>query len=136
MHVIRNADTRRTETPNAVMTTLASPSQGEASQCVWRVEMVPGRSGPLHGIDVEQVWTVLGGGASIEVGPQTVSLGTGDTIVLPAGAARRITADQDAGLHAIVAAPAGMRAYMLSGDVAGPHGPAADADKVLPAWAA
>jgi quercetin dioxygenase-like cupin family protein len=136
MHVIRNAEMRRTETPNAVMTTLASPSQGEASQCVWRVEMVPGQSGPLHGIDAEQVWTVLGGGASIEVGPETVTLGTGDTIVLPAGAARRITADLDAGLHAIVAAPASMRAYVLTGDVAGPHGPAAEAAKVLPAWVA
>ena len=42
MPVIRHADSRRTETPTAVMTTLASPSQGGAGQAVWRVDMRPG----------------------------------------------------------------------------------------------
>jgi len=136
VQVIRSTERRRTETANAVMTTLASPTQGHAAQAVWRVEMVPGHAGPLHGIDAEQVWTVLDGGARIEAGAETATLGPGDTIVLPAGIARRITADREAGLAAIVAAPATMRAYVLSGDVAGPHDPVADADKVLPAWVA
>jgi quercetin dioxygenase-like cupin family protein len=136
MQVIRSTESRRTETANAVMTTLASPTQGRAAQAVWRVEMVPGHAGPLHGIDAEQVWTVLDGGASVEAGDQTAMLGPGDTIVLPAWIARRITADQESGLAAIVAAPATMRAYVLSGDAAGPHAPVADADKVLPPWVA
>lgn len=136
MRVIRNAETRRTETPNAVMTTLASPTQGESAQAVWRVEMRPGQAGPLHGIDAEQVWTVLDGGAGIEAGADTASLRPGDTIVLPADIARRITADPRAGLVAIVAAPASMRAFVLSGTPAGPHPAAADADKLVPAWVA
>ena len=136
MQVIRSKESRQTETANAVMTTLASPTQGHAAQALWRVEMVPGQAGPLHGIDAEQVWTVLDGGASIEAGAETATLRPGDTIVLPAGIARRITADRETGLAAIVAAPATMRAYVLSGDVAGPHAPVADADKVLPAWIA
>ena len=64
MPVIRHADSRRTETPNAVMTTLASPSQGGAGQAVWRVDMRPGQAGPRHVIDTEQVWTVLAGCAA------------------------------------------------------------------------
>jgi quercetin dioxygenase-like cupin family protein len=136
MRVIRSAETRRTETPNAVMTTLASPTQGRSAQAVWRVEMRPGQAGPLHGIDAEQVWTVLDGGASIEVGSDTASVGPGDTIVLPADIARRITADAQAGLVAIVAAPASMRAFVVSGTSAGPHPAVADSDKLLPAWVA
>ena len=134
MQVIRSSETRRTETPNAVMTTLASPTQGAAGRAVWRVEMAAGQAGPLHGIDAEQVWTVLAGGASVEFGAQAAVLRPGDTAVLPANVGRRITADPAAGLVAIVTAPAGMRAYVLAGTAAGPHPPVADADKIAPGW--
>ena len=136
MNVIRDTETRRTETPNAVMTTLASPTQGNSGQAVWRVEMAAGKTGPLHGIDAEQVWTVLAGGASIEAGADTATLAPGDTIVLPADVARRITADPDAGLVALVAAPASMRAYVLQGSVPGPHPESTDADRIVPGWVA
>jgi quercetin dioxygenase-like cupin family protein len=136
MNVIRDTETRRTETPNAVMTTLASPTQGSSGQAVWRVEMAAGKAGPLHGIDAEQVWTVLAGGASIEAGADTATIGPGDTIVLPADVARRITADPDAGLVALVAAPGSMRAYVLQGSVPGPHPEAAGADRIVPGWVA
>jgi quercetin dioxygenase-like cupin family protein len=136
MRVIRSEETRRTETPNAVMTTLASPTQGESAQAVWRVEMQPGHPGPLHGIDAEQVWTVLAGGASIEAGADAATLGPGDTIVLPADVARRITADPQGGLVAIVAAPAGMRAFLLSGTAADPQPATTDSCTVVPAWVA
>jgi quercetin dioxygenase-like cupin family protein len=134
MHVIRSAETRRTETPNAVLTTLASPTQGNSNQAVWRVEMTAGHAGPLHGIDAEQVWTVLAGGANVEVGADQANVGTGDTIVLPADVSRRITADTEEGLVAIVTATASMRAYVLTGSAAGPHPAATDADKVVPGW--
>ncbi len=136
MHVIRSTETRRTETPNAVMTTLASPTQGNSGQAVWRVEMTPGQSGPLHGIDAEQVWTVLDGGASVEAGADTATLGPGDTIVLPADVAAPDNGAPGRGLVALVAAPASMRAYVLSGPVPGRTPAVADADKVVPGWVA
>jgi quercetin dioxygenase-like cupin family protein len=136
MNVIRGAETRRTETPNAVMTTLASPTQGNSGQAVWRVEMAAGHAGPLHGIDAEQVWTVLAGGASIEADADDVALESGDTIVLPADVPRRVTANPVEGLVAIVSAPASMRAYVLQGSVTGPHAAVADADKIVPGWVA
>lgn len=136
MYVIQSAETRRTETPNAVMITLASPTQGNSSQAVWRVEMAAGHAGPLHGIDAEQVWTVLAGGANIEAGADHASLGTGDTIVLPADVSRRITADKEEGLVAIVTAPASMRAYVLTGSAAGPHAAVTYSDMVVPGWVA
>jgi quercetin dioxygenase-like cupin family protein len=136
MPVIRKAESRRTETPAAVMTTLASPTLGEASNAVWRVDMKPGSTGPLHGIDAEQVWTVLDGAASVQLGPDAVTVGPGDTVIIPADLPRRVTADPQAGLVAIVAAPASMRAYTLDGTAVGEHCAVPDRDKLLPAWVA
>jgi len=136
MPVIRCSETRRTETPNAVMTTLASPTQGGAGQAVWRVDMRPGQAGPLHAIDTEQVWTVLDGGATVELDGQALTLGPGDTIILPADAPRRVSADPEAGLAAIAVAPAGTRAYTLDGTRVAPGCAVPDGDKLVPAWVA
>ena len=136
MPVIRRAETRRTETPNAVMTTLASPIQGGAGQAVWRVDMRPGQAGPLHAIDTEQVWTVLDGGATVELDGQALTLGPGDTIILPADAPRRVSADPVAGFAAIAVAPAGTRAYTLDGTRVAPGCAVPDGDKLIPAWVA
>jgi quercetin dioxygenase-like cupin family protein len=134
MPVIRRAETRRTETPNAVMTTLASPVQGGAGQAVWRVDMRPGQAGPLHAIDTEQVWTVLDGGAAVELDGQVLTVGPGDTLILPADAPRRVNADPAAGFSAIAVAPAGTRAYTLDGTRVAPGCAVPDGDKLVPAW--
>jgi quercetin dioxygenase-like cupin family protein len=90
---IRAGERRRVETPNATMTTLASPTLGpSAGLSLWTVEMEAGARGPVHVFDTEQLWTVLDGrvtvladGASIELAPQ-------DTIVIPARVERQISA--------------------------------------------
>lgn len=133
MPVVRHAESRRTETPVGVMTTLASPAQGGAGQVVWRVDMRPGQAGPLHAIDTEQVWTVLDGGASVELDGELLAVAPGDTLILPADAPRRITSDP-AGFAAIVAAPAGTRAYTLDGTRVGAECAVPDGDKLIPAW--
>ena len=115
MPVIRHAESRRTPTPNAVMTTHASPTQGGAGIAMWRVEMAPAASGPAHSFDAEQVWTVLKGGATVELDGQLLAIELGDTVVMPAGVPRRVTADPQAGLAAIVTAPAGARARTPDG---------------------
>lgn len=134
MAVIRRTETRRTETPNAVMTTLASPTQGGAAQAVWRVDMRPGQSGPLHAVDAEQVWTVLDGAATVDIAGETHAVGPGDTVVVPTDAPRRISADAAVGLAAVVVAPAGMRAYRLDGTTGAARTPAGDHAGIVPAW--
>lgn len=86
MSVIRSAERRVTETPNAVMTTFASPTLGGAERAVWRVDMRPGATGPVHVFDVEQVWVVIDGAAGVEIGEEAHALAEGDTAVIPAGA--------------------------------------------------
>ena len=134
MTVIRHADCRRTETPNAVMTTLASPGQGGAGYAVWRVEMRPGQAGPPHAVDTEQVWTALDGGAAVALGGHTVTLAPGDTVIIPAGEPRQVRADPAAGFAAIVVAPPGTRAWALDALAGGAGGAAPGTGTVTPAW--
>lgn len=124
MTVIPATAARRSETPNAVMTTLASPTQGGAGLALWRVEMTPGASGPEHVFDVEQTWSVLGGAATFTVDGAARALTTGDTIVLRGGQVRRIVAGDD-GFQAVVAASAGARAFLTDGT-----------DRGVPPWIA
>src|ERR1700739_802879 len=84
---------RRTETPNAVMTTLASPTQGPTAQLsVWRVEMRAGQQGPRHVFDSELVWHVLVGEVDGTIGDPTALPRAGDAVVLQAMAERQISA--------------------------------------------
>src|ERR1700761_9015837 len=104
MTIVRHAESRRTETPNAAMTTLASPTLGGARSAIWRTEVKPGVQGPLHTFDAEQIWTFLDGKATIELDAETLTATPGDTAVLPAHTTRRLTAGPD-GYTAIVTAP-------------------------------
>jgi quercetin dioxygenase-like cupin family protein len=91
--VLRAGSTRRVETPNAVMTTLASPSQGPTGELsVWRIEMRRGQQGPRHVFDREQVWHLVSGEADFAVGDETLRLRAGDTVILPARVERQVTA--------------------------------------------
>ncbi|HTR90186.1 MAG TPA: cupin domain-containing protein [Trebonia sp.] len=90
--VLLPAAMRRSETPNAVMTTLASPTQGPTGRLsLWKIAMRPGQRGPLHVFDSEQVWHLLAGEADFEVDGEVHRLRAGDAVVLPAGAARMVT---------------------------------------------
>ena len=93
LSVVRGKSMRRSETPNAVMTTLASPTQGGTKTVsAWRIVMHPGQQGPLHVLNREQVWHVLSGDADFAVGGETAHLHAGDAVVRPRGADRQVTA--------------------------------------------
>ena len=97
--LIRRAEARRTATPNATMTTLASPSVGgSTSLSLWEVEMKPDQRGPLHAFDREQLWTVRAGRVTISVDGSEHDLEAGDTLVIPARSERRVLARADAEL--------------------------------------
>ncbi|ACU76327.1 Cupin 2 conserved barrel domain protein [Catenulispora acidiphila DSM 44928] len=127
MSVIRTSETRRSQTPAATMTTLASPTLGAADRPIWRVEVAPGApAGPRHIIDVEQIWVFTTGAADVDLAGQTHSMQAGDTVVVPANAERTITGDPITGFSAIVTAPAGGRAWTLP----------REGDGIIPPWTA
>jgi quercetin dioxygenase-like cupin family protein len=125
MPVIRTADHRSAETPSGTMTTLASPTLGAAERPLWRVDVIPGApAGPLHVINVEQIWTFTAGGAEVELEGETFQIQAGDTIVVPGDAERRVTGDPERGFTAIVTSAAGARAWVVP----------KDGDGVVPPW--
>jgi quercetin dioxygenase-like cupin family protein len=92
-HLVKRAHARTTSTPNATMTTLASPTLGATNgRSLWLVDMVAGATGPLHVFDTEQIWTVMDGNAEIEIDGVAYPLDSGDTLVIPAGADRQVRA--------------------------------------------
>lgn len=94
---VRSANARRSETPNATMTTLASPTLGPTGGLsLWQVEMAAGASGPRHVFDSEQLWTVREGRIVVDVAGETCTLEEGDTLLLAAAAERQIHATTDA----------------------------------------
>ena len=109
---VRAAERRRTETPNATMTTLASPTLGPtAGLSLWSVEMAAGATGPLHTFDREQVWTLVEGEATVEVDAEPVALAVGDTLVLAPEIPRRVIATADA--RFVVCGPGEARASVI-----------------------
>lgn len=137
MSLIRNAESRRTETPNGVMTTFATPTQGGThGLAVWRVDVQPARTGPLHAFDTEQVWTFLDGTATVDLDGRKLEAGAGDTVVLPADLPRQLTAG-DSGFTAVVAAHAGCLAYdpdAVVDDTKCALAPQGD-ERIVPPWA-
>ncbi|GAA2254760.1 cupin domain-containing protein [Actinomadura sp. NPDC048955] len=137
MTLIRDAESRRTETPNGLMITAATPTQGGTEGlAVWRVEMTPGRTGPLHAFDTEQVWTFLDGEATVDLDGRELEAGAGDTVVLPAGVRRQITTG-GTGFTAVVAAHAGCLAYdpdALVDETRCAIAPQGD-ERIVPPWA-
>lgn len=118
-------DARVTETPNAAMTTLASPTQGATTTLsLWRARMRAGQCGPRHRFDVEQAWHLLEGTASIAVDHETIDLAAGDTAVIPAGTPRQVSTET--GAVFVVCGLADGQATPL-----GPDGPE---EPVSPAW--
>jgi quercetin dioxygenase-like cupin family protein len=114
---------RTIETPAAAMRTYASPSaDGTADVSVWRTEMQPDASGPVHVIDTDHVVVVLDGLLKAAVDGTVVEAGAGDGVLLPRGAARQLTAGPS-GVITLTAARPGSTAR------------AGDADPVPVPWA-
>jgi len=75
--------------------------------------MAEGAVGPAHQMDFEQVWVVLKGRISVEIGGRVLEPAPGDALTLPAGAERRILAVTAA--RALVSSPAAPRVTTADG---------------------
>lgn len=132
MPVIRSTEARVTKTPNAVMTTYASPTQGGTDTALWRVDMPPAISGPLHVIDTEQIWTIIAGALTITIDSEQFAATTGDTLILPANTPRQLHSHPESGFSAIATSPAHSHAYVPTTD------PDSDSEspQITPPWIA
>ena len=93
--IVRAMETRITETPNAVMTTLASPTVSGSATSMWLVTMQADAAGPVHAMDSEQNWHVLAGTLRCEIDGEVYELGAGDSLRISGEVGRQFTAITD-----------------------------------------
>jgi quercetin dioxygenase-like cupin family protein len=91
------------------MYTYASQDVAASELAVWRVEMKPGSSGPVHVVDTEQVLVILTGELEVEIEGQTHVLGPDESVVLRAGDERQVRNTSNGDAVAMAAARAGAR---------------------------
>ena len=108
--------TRLHETPNAAMTTLASPSLNGSCLAVWRLEMAPGARGPQHEVDREQVLVVTSGELAVTVAGTELRLGPGDALTLPSATERQVVNVGVAVASGVVSSLPGAQATVADGD--------------------
>jgi quercetin dioxygenase-like cupin family protein len=89
-------------TPNAVMTSLATPSRGSTEVSAWTVRMAPGTGGPRHAMDREQIWLPLSGTITVTAGETEHQVAPGQAAILPAGEVRQIRTSGDGPAEVLV----------------------------------
>jgi quercetin dioxygenase-like cupin family protein len=99
-------------TPNAVMTSLATPGRGSAEVSAWTVHMAPGANGPRHAMDREQIWVPLSGTLIVTAGGETRKVGPGQAAILPAGEVRQFAAAEGEEVRVLVCMANGGRATL------------------------
>ncbi|MFI8103800.1 VOC family protein [Streptomyces sp. NPDC086023] len=104
VQVLTPTEENAIETPNARMTTHASPSRGSSELSAWTVAMSAGQAGPDHSVGREQVWTVTSGALEVVSGDRRERVAAGQTLVLGPGVVRRIEASEDVTAYVVMRA--------------------------------
>lgn len=99
----------------ATITGYASPSRGASAVSLWRIELAPGSSSPLHRMDVEEVFLGLEGSAVVEVDGRPTTVTAGDCLIVPPATPFTVTAGPDRPFRAVACMPVGGRATTLPG---------------------
>ena len=84
MNLISSTDAAIFDVPDTHVTAYAAPSRGSTELCLWRIDIAPGSTSPLHHMDCEEVFLCLDGRAVIVTSAQERQLAAGDCVVLPA----------------------------------------------------
>jgi quercetin dioxygenase-like cupin family protein len=112
------------EAGGTTITGYAAPSRGATEVSLWRIELAPTTSSPLHQMDVEEVFLCLDGRAVATVDDIETTVDAGDCLILPARTPFILTAGPDEPFRAVACMTAGGRATMLP-----------DGSSFVPAWA-
>lgn len=106
------------------VTGYAAPSRGSEFVSLWRINLEPGASSPLHELDTEEVFLGLAGNAMFTIDGREYTVGAGDCLVVPPHTAFALAAGPDGPFQAVACMRAGGQATLL------PDGPT-----FVPPWA-
>lgn len=127
MTLIAAADVAVFDIPDAHVVAYAAPSRGSTELCLWRIDIAPGSTSPLHHLDCEELFLCLDGAAVVELPgdlPGRRPIAAGDCLVLPAGTDFSFHVG-DQPFRAVACMRAGGKATM-----------AASGETVVPPWTA
>jgi mannose-6-phosphate isomerase-like protein (cupin superfamily) len=125
MNLIVSAEAAIFDVPDTHVLAYAAPSRGSTELCLWRIDIAPGSTSPLHHMDCEEVFLCLEGQAVVTAAGQERPVEPGDCLVLPAGTDFSFRVLGDAPFRALACIRAGGKATM-----------AASGDTFVPPWAA
>ena len=115
MPVIRAATAPTFDIPGLSVTGLAAPSRGSQECSVWRLRLPPGTPGVEHTMDREEIFVALAGRALATLDGESIELGIGDTLVVPANHPFSLGTRDGEVFDALAVAPAGVRATVPPG---------------------
>lgn len=123
MPVITPDDAPTFDTGGAVITGLASPSRGGATDtAAWRVRLRADQPSPTHELDRQEVFVVLDGAVTACFADREETVGAGGALIVPAGERFSLVA-RGADADAVCVLPVGAQART-------------DGDAFTPPWAA
>ena len=120
MHLIQHTDAPVFVAGDTSVTGYAAPSRGAAHVSLWRLDLAPASTSPLHYMDCEEVFLGLQGVAVATVAGAEHSLGPGDCLILPAGTPFTLEVRGTDPFQALACIPAGGQATMVPSGVTFP----------------
>jgi mannose-6-phosphate isomerase-like protein (cupin superfamily) len=115
MTLIMQSSAPEFDADGTTITGYAAPSRGASAVSLWRIEMAPSSSSPLHEMDVEEVFFGLQGEATLVADGTETMVTPGDCLILPARTPFTLTAGTDRPFQAVACMTAGGKATMLPG---------------------
>jgi mannose-6-phosphate isomerase-like protein (cupin superfamily) len=125
MTLIPAADAAIFDIPDTHVVAYAAPSRGSTELCLWRIDITPGTTSPLHHMDCEEVFLCVAGRAVLVTSAGERHVAAGDCVVLSPGTDFSFRVVGDEPFSAVACIRAGGQATM-----------AASGETFLPPWAA
>jgi mannose-6-phosphate isomerase-like protein (cupin superfamily) len=125
MKLIPAADAEIFDVPDTHVIAYAAPSRGSTELCLWRIDIAPGSTSPLHHMDCEEVFLCTDGRAVVVTSAAERPIQAGDCLVLPARTDFSFRVLGDEPFRALACIRAGGKATM-----------GASGDTFVPPWAA
>jgi quercetin dioxygenase-like cupin family protein len=119
MPIERSADHPRFELGGATVTSFAAPARGAHEVTLYRVDLPPSHGLPAHSHDHLDVFTVVAGETTFQLGEETFELNEGDSVVVPIGV-RHVLEAGPGGASIIVTMLPGNRMFRDDGSVSVP----------------
>jgi quercetin dioxygenase-like cupin family protein len=95
MPIERAADHPTFELGGNTITSYAAPARGSDETAFYRVDVPPGKGLPAHRHDHFDVFLVVAGAATLNIGDETTELTVGDSVMVPIGVRHVLEAGAD-----------------------------------------